>query len=179
MSSPLFNVKLYCYNLLNINRKYKNIAKSSIGVTYILPLIDSVGLGEFCKVYKNVSEFFYTIKAGSLTMLKFLKPNFIVSNLGHHTPKLSISNGTYSIINNLRSNFITITLPSTIKKNIPLNYFAFLGRNSGIYTYKEYLGKASVKTKKLSRIIVRSCAKNPVDHPNGGRTRGKQKIKTP
>lgn len=41
------------------------------------------------------------------------------------------------------------------------------------------MGKYSTVTAKRLRIAVRSCAKNPVDHPNGGRTRGKMTTKTP
>ena len=57
--------------------------------------------------------------------------------------------------------------------------FCIIGRNAGIYTYKQYFGKASSIVNGIRRIIVRSCAKNPIDHPNGGRTRGKMTFKTP
>ena len=43
---------------------------------------------------------------------------------------------------------------------------------------KEYLGKASL-IRQNKTLQVRGVAKNPIDHPNGGRTRGKNSFRTP
>jgi large subunit ribosomal protein L2 len=40
--------------------------------------------------------------------------------------------------------------------------------------HKNVSGKWSNSGKILNRIVVRGVAKNPVDHPNGGRTKAKQ-----
>lgn len=79
----------------------------------------------------------------------------------------------------MRPKSVTIILPSGIWLELTRNITGIVGRNAGSKNYKEVLGKASAQKYNLKRIIVRSCAKNPVDHPNGGRTRGKRLFKTP
>jgi large subunit ribosomal protein L2 len=103
----------------------------------------------------------------------------MVCNLGVTAPKYALAAGTYIVLNTFRPAGFTCTLPSGQKKNLPAGYRAFIGRNAAPSAYKQYFGKASATMATRARVIVRSCAKNPVDHPNGGRTRGKILIKTP
>ena len=115
---------------------------------------------------------------GSLIKLKYYDILFLISNLGLLQPLYAISMGTFCILNNKKKYFIVITLPSGKKINFSNKGYAILGRNSGIFSYKQYFGKASTSLSN-KKINVRSVAKNPVDHPNGGRTRGKLCFKTP
>ena len=112
-------------------------------------------------------------------MLSFLRPAFLISNIGLNFGKYAVSPGTYCKTSSFTLKYVVVTLPSGFLKNISLSFFCFIGKNSGTFNYKNYKGKSSVFKNNIKRIIVRSCAKNPIDHPNGGRTRGKQKIKTP
>lgn len=87
--------------------------------------------------------------------------------------------GTYAKVRLIRPRCVTIILPSGEWRELTQTVSGIVGRNSGARRYKEVLGKASARAHNTKRIIVRSCAKNPVDHPNGGRTRGKRLFKTP
>jgi ribosomal protein L2 len=128
--------------------------------------------------YKNIFRLYLFLYTGSLLKLKFFDLLFVVSNLGLNKPKYSLSLGTYCVINNKKKKFIIITLPSGKRIKHTNNGFALFGRNTGIFSYKQYFGKAS-SSLSHKNITVRSVAKNPVDHPNGGRTRGKMCFKTP
>ena len=55
---------------------------------------------------------------------------------------------------------------------------AFFGRNSNILKKKEVVGKAGLSFLRGKLPIVRGVARNPVDHPNGGRTKSKSPEKS-
>lgn len=170
---------MYCINLFSLTKHYLGLFKTVTGINYLLPLMDSVSLGDKVRLYHNATRFYYFIKTGSIVPLRFLKTNFIVSRIGQQKPTYALSAGTYIKLRNFTPWSIQLALPSGLALKVNTAYYGFLGRNAGIFTRKEYLGKASVHSNNYSRIIVRSCAKNPVDHPNGGRTRGKMLSKTP
>lgn len=174
-----FLYTFFCINLAQTQKRYKAVYKTNNGVFLITPLMDCVGFLNKCTVYKNAFRFYLPLSTGSIVFLHQIKLLFLLSNVGNFKPKYAVSQGTYIRVLNLTVRFCATKLPSGLKKTFSLNNNAILGRNSGIYTNKQYLGKASTQHQKLNKIIVRSCAKNPVDHPNGGRTRGKQKFKTP
>lgn len=119
------------------------------------------------------------MKTGSVAPLLFLRTGFIVSQVGFIKPIFAKACGTFIKLNTFSIGNVNVSLPSGIKKNFNKTFFGFIGRNAGSMRYKQYLGKASISKYHQQRIIVRSCAKNPVDHPNGGRTRGKKTIKSP
>lgn len=170
---------LYCYDLISTARKFFSVCKSVYGLQYLLPLIDSVGLGDRLRLYRNATRFYYFIRTGSLVPLQYLRSGFMVCHLGVVSGKYALSAGTYVVLNTFLDGGFTCTLPSGQKKTIRGGYKAIIGRNAAPQAYKQYLGKASSNMHPRARVIVRSCAKNPVDHPNGGRTRGKTLIKTP
>ena len=155
------------------------MCQSTSGVQYLLPLIDSVGLGDRLRLYRNATRFYYFIKSGSLVPVHYLRSGFMVCHLGVTTGKYGISAGTYVVLNTFVDGGFSCTLPSGAKKTLRGHYRALIGRNAAPLAYKQYFGKASSAMTPRARVIVRSCAKNPVDHPNGGRTRGKTLIKTP
>lgn len=170
---------MYCYDLLATARKYFAICKNTYGVQYLAPLVDSVGLGDRLRLYRNATRFYYFIKSGSLVPVQYLRSGFMVCHLGINTGKYAISAGTYAVLNTFVEGGFTCTLPSGLKKTLRGGYKALIGRNAAPLAYKQYFGKASTVMHPRARVIVRSCAKNPVDHPNGGRTRGKTLMKTP
>lgn len=170
---------VYCSDLISAAKKYFSIFKSVHGVSYASPLIESVGLGDRIRLYRNATRFYYFIKSGSVVPIKFLRTGFMLCQIGFIRPIIATSAGTYVTLNTFNQSGISVTLPSGQLVTLGSNYFGFIGRNAGSQSYKQYFGKASIPNGNLKRVIVRSCAKNPVDHPNGGRTRGKQLIKTP
>lgn len=168
----------YCVNLYKNFDRYIGMFKNTQGVFKILPLLDCITLGNKINFYRNVLRFIYFMYVGSIMQLKFYRLFFLISNIGLTIPKFSTAQGTYSFIVKKKNNLVLIKLPSKQLIWISNKYYAMLGRNAGVFKYKEYLGKASINYGYKS-IKVRSAAKNPIDHPNGGRTRGKMMFKTP
>ena len=116
---------------------------------------------------------------GAFTKLKYLKIAILVCNIGYSKPTYATARGTFTKIRLIKRTYIIVLLPSGEWRTLTPQISGIVGRNSGARAFKEVMGKYSTTTTKRSRIIVRSCAKNPVDHPNGGRTRGKMTTKTP
>lgn len=133
-------------------------------------------LGSYIKTvlhnYFLLKNFFLGIK----TKLKYLNKNIIifdVEKIPFTSALFSKSNGCYSIIisQNLQFNLIKLKLSSA--KNIYLNEncFCSIGRNTKIFQKYEKYKKASFFKNLGYKQKVRGVAKNPVDHPHGGRTK--------
>lgn len=55
----------------------------------------------------------------------------------------------------------------------------FIGKSFNFFNNKFIEGKWGFSLHKTKKIVVRGVAMNPVDHPNGGRTKAKQPEKSP
>jgi len=96
--------------------------------------------------------------------------------------RIASSAGTYCLVLNkdYYANNCTVKLPSS--KEVLLNLYStlFIGRNSNIFSKYRYLGKYFYTLKYKNTLPkVRGVAKNPVDHPNGGRSKIKKPFKNP
>ncbi len=74
---------------------------------------------------------------------------------------------------------VVIKLPSNIIKYFPIFTICVNSANSNLYQNKLIEGKWGKSNYQYKHINVRGVAKNPVDHPNGGRTKAKQPEKSP
>ncbi len=108
---------------------------------------------------------------------KFSLLNSYLGNLFFAT-----SAGTFCMLKNKEAskNIFHIQIPSSILKVFCVFSTAYLGRISNIYSkyrvFSSFSGKFIIKKKFQS---TRGVAKNPVDHPNGGRSKIKHPFKTP
>lgn len=157
---------------------YIALSKTTLGSKIITPLIDTLSFGNTFSIYKNIWKFIFFTNIGNIYMLKYTLVWCIVSQVGFNKSLFIKSFGTYGIILNQYDFFTKIQLPSGSKKIFNNLNMCFVGRNAGKLHYKEYFGKASFNLNNKS-IKTRSIAKNPIDHPNGGRTPGKSPKKTP
>jgi len=113
---------------------------------------------------------------GTIILLRLIARYSIFSNLqpNHMTrAKYARSAGTYcQLIEKFEDyQMAVIKLPTGVNKVIQLDSFVCLGRNSNIMHKFTVFGKAGIRRNYGSRPIVRGVARNPVDHPNGGRTK--------
>lgn len=67
-----------------------------------------------------------------------------------------------------------VELPSGALKLFPLQTFCLLSNSKNLFLHNIIEGGWGTFTKPKKVIHVRGVAKNPVDHPNGGRTKAKQ-----
>lgn len=160
-------------------RKRKCIAihKHTTGSLSIRPLIFGSKIN-----HKNFSsnlpqKFWYNNIPGSLVLLKFLPKFSIFSNIFlKNIRKYALSNGTFcQVIDFFKDfNLVKVVLPSKRVRLVSGWSFVILGRNSKVDARFNYVGKAGSMYLFGNKPKVRGVARNPVDHPHGGRTKTNQ-----
>ncbi len=123
-------------------------------------------------------------KIGNLFRLGLLKQSNCIFNLlsaQYKLYKICLAGGTYFKIlyKSFCGNFFVLKIPSGKQIKVLLNCFAVLGKNSNKNIKKEMVGLAGISFFRGKRPSVRGVAMNPVDHPNGGRTKTNKPEKSP
>lgn len=113
---------------------------------------------------------------GIITYLFFILPNFFISNIQitNLINKFIISsNGTFATLIPYfyEISFSKILLPSWNIIILKKKNKCIMGRNNNIFFKFTNFGKAGFLNKFHKKLSVRGVAKNPVDHPHGGRTK--------
>lgn len=75
---------------------------------------------------------------------------------------------------NRQAKLINVLLPSGTTKTFPTHTYTLFTSSYNLYFNKVVEGSWGYYSKNRKIINVRGVAKNPVDHPNGGRTKAKQ-----
>jgi large subunit ribosomal protein L2 len=92
---------------------------------------------------------------------------------------LARSAGTYVMVAGRDGAFVIIKLKSGETRMVPATAMASIGAVSNPDHINEIIGKAGRNRWKGFRPVSRGIARNPVDHPNGGRTNGGKHWSTP
>ena len=113
---------------------------------------------------------------GSVVYLYLLARYSIFSNLrplNSIKAKYARAGGTYcQMVEKFEDyNLAVVKLPTSSDKIISLDTYVTVGRNSNILNKYKVFGQAGYRRNAGRRPIVRGVARNPVDHPNGGRTK--------
>jgi large subunit ribosomal protein L2 len=87
--------------------------------------------------------------------------------------------GTYAMVAGRDGGFVIIRLKSGETRLVPANAMSSVGAVSNQDHINEVVGKAGRARWKGARSVSRGIARNPVDHPNGGRTNGGKHWATP
>lgn len=124
------------------------------------------------------NSFFFN--SGSISFLNMFLTGSVIYDVLYKKKNIKYATacGTYCMILDIHDEEkkVIVKLPSGLNKNFSTYDTAILGRNANILAKFEVLGKASNKFfLKKKNVTVRGVAMNPVDHPNGGRS----KIKKP
>lgn len=133
-------------------------------------------MGDITKNIFFPSKYLKYLNYNNLILIKFLSINSIISNLYNKKkckPGIACASGTYAQLLEHKNdlNLSVVKLPSNNKIIIKNSLKCILGRNSNIYKKYEILGNFSEKYLFGKKPTVRGVAKNPVDHPHGGRTK--------
>ena len=150
------------------------LSKHTTGSLSLKPGIDGVEVGQFIFCSNLPKNFWKYQTAGHLVMLRFLSNFTIFSNVFFNgIKKYALSNGTFCQLLEFfyDFNFGKITLPTKQVKVISGWNFVILGRNSQIDHKYKIFGKAGFNRILGKKSKVRGVARNPVDHPHGGRTK--------
>lgn len=171
---------MYC--LISIkkfyNSFYSGIFKCVNGFIFLDKLVHGCFIGDF---FKNSFLPLKLLKNNSLGIycILFNLPIYTVfSNLflSKNKKQIAKSAGTYCQLLELKNNIglALIKLPSNTKKFVSYDSYCITGRNSNILHKYEVYSKASFFHDLGRNPDVRGVAKNPVDHPHGGRTKTNQ-----
>jgi len=123
------------------------------------------------------------IPVGFYCNLKYLYLNYFYYSLYVNNIFYAQSSGTFLKIifyDKMKSQLL-IKLPSLQILSIANNGYIYMGRNANIFAKKIIKGGyfSNYITPKRIGYSTRGISKNPVDHPNGGRTNVKSPFKTP
>ena len=158
-------------------KKLLSVARHITGSFSIKPFISGMLVGQYMFSSNLPQNFWVNNLPGNLIVLKYLDKYSIFSNVFlNGVKKLALSNGTYCQV--LESfvdfNLVKLSLPSKKTKFISGWNFVFLGKNSQPDYIYNRLGKAGINYILGKKPKVRGVARNPVDHPHGGRTKTNQ-----
>jgi len=111
-----------------------------------------------------------------------MKPGTLIFNLESKPGvggQLIRSAGTFGKIINQYEDRVSLKLPSKQIKHLSPFCMATIGRASNALHFLKILGKAGISRYLNIRPTVRGETMNPIDHPNGGRTRGGKPRRNP
>ena len=153
---------------------------------FVLPGIDYVNVGKIIYNYNFHNDlrnkFFFK---GFITYLYMIPITVIFSNLSNNiSNKITYakSSGTFcktKKTKKLKKKLLSVFLPS--QKEIIINKMslAYIGKNVNFKVNELVEGKWGFSFYNKKKIKVRGVAMNPVDHPNGGRTKTVQPERSP
>ena len=131
-------------------------------------------VGQILNTTNLPKKFWYAFKPGNVILLRFLKKYSLFFNCGVKNKIIyARSSGTFCQIINIltETNLCKILLPSGARKFVPLDLFVTIGRCSNILNSNIVYGKAGYLKFNGKKSKNRGVARNPVDHPHGGRTK--------
>ena len=174
--------KVIQINLLSNSQKFIIYLITSLGSYLYKPLIHGVRKElTYYNIYLYIYNILYT-PIGVSNILFFFYRLHLYSNLMYGNQCIASSSGTFIKViyfSKFRYKFIVL-FPSLQKKVINPTSECTLGRNANIFKKKFITGGFFFKysfSQKSSKT-VRGVATNPVDHPNGGRSKTKGSFKT-
>jgi large subunit ribosomal protein L2 len=122
------------------------------------------------------------LKTGHAMPLKVMPVGTIVHNVEMRPGfggKIARSAGTFVTLIDRNEKQAILQLPSGETRMVPSDCFASIGVISNSEFIHKKIGKAGISRHLGIRPHVRGIAKNPVDHPHGGRTNGGRHPVTP
>ncbi len=176
---------------ISISRRYKTfvgLVTYSNGAISSIPLFSGASIGSTLKIIKYLKTpktyFFSRARAGYYIPIAYLSVTNCFFNVSYSWKKFSWfckAAGTFCTILrlNIDKGYFTVKLPSNKHWLITESSYVMLGRNSNILPKGILVGKAGVNIIRGFRPSVRGVAKNPVDHPHGGRTKTNAPERTP
>lgn len=160
--------------IIRNKKKLFSIQRNNTGSIYINNYIHGVLVGQRTFFSNLPQKYWINELPGSFVLLKFLKRYSLISNVFiKNKNKYATANGTYCQLLETFTDFNIVKLLLPSKRTVCVSGFCFviLGRNSQVLYKYLVLGKAGTLVTLGKKSKVRGVARNPVDHPHGGRTK--------
>lgn len=159
-------------------------ATSLYGTSLLLPGVEFLNPGK--KIFDFTKNCLFTKPSymGSQILLENLPYHLYVSYINNNYNNkrtFARSSGTFGMKLKAKKTvkLILVKLPSSVTYLFLKTTKCFIGKNTNFFNNKFVEGKWGFGIHKSKTIAVRGVAMNPVDHPNGGRTKAKQPEKSP
>lgn len=174
------------YEFLYNKKPYQSFfsIKSIYNNYLVIPGIELLVPGlKFYNFTKNIT-FKKLNYLGSQIFLEDLPYGLCVSFLANNlNTKWTYARSSGTFVTKLKAKktvkLIFVELPSLITYLFFKKTKCFIGKNNNFLNNKFYEGKWGYSLHRFKKVSVRGVAMNPVDHPNGGRTKAKQPEKSP
>lgn len=180
--TPVCIVENFVYN----KQPYQALlqTKSIYNQTIIIPGVELLFPGTSTYNFTKDQNFKLRQYLGSLVYLKDLPYQINISFLANNdnnkwTFAKSSGTGCIKLKAKKTVKLIVVELPSAKLYYYQPAVRCFIGKNTNFFMNKFVEGKWGTSTHKFKKIVTRGVAMNPVDHPNGGRTKAKQPEKSP
>ena len=164
-------------SIFRVKKKLFTLNKHISGSLSHNPYISGTWVGQSIFKSNLPKKYWFADLPGNLVLLKYIPKHSIFSNIYiNNFRKYALSNGTFCKVIDFffEFNLLKIVLPSKQTKFISGWNFILLGRNpQQDYRYSIF-GKAGINYFFGKKSKVRGVARNPVDHPHGGRTKTNQ-----
>ncbi len=175
-------VTSYVYN----KKPYKLmvLVKSIYNHTIVWPAMDVTLPGkpvfDFTKEYL-FKKVFYVGSQINIDLLPYHLFISCINNYSNSKKTFAKASGTSALKLKAKKTvkLTLVKLPSTVTYFFLKNTKCLIGENYNFFNNKFIEGKWGFSIHKKKSIHVRGVAMNPVDHPNGGRTKAKQPEKSP
>ena len=167
----------YVYRVISFFRNKKkllSLCKHTTGSLSIIPHISGVNIDQRTFSTTLPKKYWLNNLPGNYVLLKFLDKFCIFSNINiSGTKKIATSPGTFCQLVDFFVDFglVKVSLPSKKCIFLPSTSFILLGKNSQQQQKFCFVGKAGTNKNLGFKPKVRGVARNPVDHPHGGRTK--------
>jgi len=186
-----YNTQPGVISSISISRRYKTFAgllTYSNGAMNCVPLFSGAYISSVVQVWPYFKSpkihLFSRFTTGSIVPIAYLPLMTCLFNIMYtrtHSAWFGRAGGTFCILIriNAERGYCTVKIPSAKYKAVNETSFVTLGRNSNMLPKGIWIGKAGININKGFRPSVRGVAKNPVDHPHGGRTKSNSPERTP
>lgn len=159
-------------------------AKSIYGIAVLVPGVEFLTPGKKIFDFTKNCLFSKPYYMGSQILLEHLPYHLFVSYINNNFNNkrtFARSSGTFGMKLKAKKTvkLILVKLPSEITYLFLKGTKCFIGKNTNFFNNKFIEGKWGFGIHKHKTLAVRGVAMNPVDHPNGGRTKAKQPEKSP
>lgn len=166
-------------------KKYLN-SQTLSGFTITIPGVEYLNVGKIIYHYSFFNDFrnkfFFKGFAIQLDKIPLISVFSNVSNKLNNKLTFAKASGTYCTTKKTKKTkkkLIQVILPSTQEILLSKLCIAYIGQNTNLKLHELVEGKCGFSFYKKKKIKVRGVAMNPVDHPNGGRTKTVQPERSP
>lgn len=179
-----FIFKPTLFNFVILNFGYSNLPQREFAYMKTLYNVTKLIINNPCFYPGFILKNFLTIKnmkqlTAQIVPLNIIPLNIHISmifNILNKKSTFAKSSGTYATKRKLdkKTKLFFIILPSKQQQLLPKHIYCTLAPNVNLLLHKRVEGKWGTFFSTRKNITVRGVAQNPVDHPNGGRTKAKQ-----